>query len=587
MSIEDKLNKPNSGLRNVLGKTLLYATMIGGALGILAPRASAQQTAKVEFFDGNGKPVVFIVPETGSNVPVPSFSCDFSNGTAQKFSLINVDNSIHTGYIKITDSSGNASYIAQYAVGTVSGFVYNTDMDLMETSTGGVTGLGTYTYTASGQVFSVGVLAATPTKSFEIPIKNDQANGLLTALAFVNTSKNPSNYRFTLAKPNGTVIDQFYTTLPAMGQAALYPFTMTSKQLDVYDTLHVDCEYDCAPMTLTQTYNSFSATPVNTTPSGTSSGPSLKLVDFFVGGTNIGSVKPSDMPPVTNATVTYTNLSTRTSTVFQVNSDGNVGFIPNGSSTPVFLPSGTYERVITAPGFVTEHRNVTMPDTTEIAPIMDNVRFNVNLEAAQWVGNGTGINFFTATDQVWQCYFNTTGLDMSTSINKVIRDGFKHWVNYILPQQGISTKYIENNNTPIPTNHDATTIPDYTFVVYRSNKTDSIIWIDGRSDKTTFEIKNIFVDWGSSGSGSAFANASEYPLILGLEDQNVSQTQITNWGLSIIDTMVVDWGVSLFPTSYDLFRFAAKNPNHYGLPKGTSIKLNSSSGNLELYLPNK
>ncbi len=443
MGLEEKIRKP---YKKILS-TAIYTGILSAALGFFPAKANAQQTALVEFIDPTSAPLSLIIPETGSSSPVNQVSYDFSNGNPKKLTLNSADGLLHTGYIRVTPATGQIIIFPQFAVGQDSGFNYTTEVNLIQTADG-VDGKATFKYTVNGQLYTAAVPSSTPMQSFELGIKNNWDTQEFTGIAWVCTAQETCNYRITLTRPDGSLVDQFYTSLNPGTQNAFYPFEKSSNihpgNNTEYLDMKVDCEHATPVVALDQSQNSFTATPV-TTGIGRSSGPTLKLSDFFINGTNIGGAKISDMPPVTNATVTYKNLTSGNSTTFPVNNEGIVKFSPVGSSTPVFLPSGKYDRIISATGFVVEHETISMPDTSEIQALMDNIRFNTKLEAKQWTQDGKfpSTNFFPPSGMELTCYLNTTGMDLvNNSYDSSVHDVFKHWVNYTLPQQGIKTKYI-------------------------------------------------------------------------------------------------------------------------------------------------
>ncbi len=110
--------------------------------------------------------------------------------------------------------------------------------------------------------------------------------------------------------------------------------------------------------------------------------------------------------------------------------------------------------------------------------------------------------------------------------------------------------------------------------------------LQANANESTFELLAVSVDY-SSGT-PPLALSSEYPKIFGLEDQGTNDSVLISDNLSLVDSIIKSGDfVSVYPTSLDMFRFVAKNPDKNGLPRGTSIKIDSSINDYALYLPTK
>ncbi len=583
-------------LRRFLGVALLGGCLAVGGVGggsLLAQDSLASKEALVEFFSPVGEPCEFIIPQSGSLVPTSKVNLSFGRGdSARLLDLDPVDPAkLYVGYARVTLNDGGVKVFPSYAVGN-SG-QWDSILELVKDGTG-VDGKLTFKFFTGSDFFTAGVVARDPMTSFRVPAKYGPVDG--TAVGLVCGSDAGCNVSMTFFDQKGLVFDRVLTRVEANHYDDFYFFEIFKNGLPEYGNVDVVSDGDMYVMAIDQHRHSFTVAPVYGGV-GLANVPGLKLADllegFSDGVTGLGSGDVlAGSPRLAGGRVTYTNVNDpKVSFSYGVNDYGLVSLVPEGFSGPVFLPDGRYERVVSVDGFVPVKRIVRMPDGYEVVPLVDKSRWVPELAKLQWTGGDSGLvntNFFADLDKVYTCYLNTSGMNfVYNTMDKAIRDGFRHWVKYVLPGEGIRTEYVESDMTPLPDinlSNPAKALPDHSFVVYKSDRQTGGTLLGGSFDPDSFTVRNIFVEW-RQGAG-ALGLASEYPALFGKEDSDVTENMLNGWGLKSWETILVDHSSypQMFPTPYDVQDNKIKRVFHKIAP-GTRI-ISDDSGHY-LRMPEK
>jgi hypothetical protein len=533
---------------------------------------SGSSGVSVNFFGNDGKPVEQVIEGNGVGGSVSSFRVNFGSGElAKNFKMVSSGSDApQSGYVVFVPDVGDKVVLPHYVLDGG----YSTSFELFRRDVGaGFDAKLTYEYEVDSNVYSAGVVSSGPVLSFKVPVKNGAGVG--TGVGWVCDGANGCNYSLSFSSSEGALVDHTFMSLKKGEHVAFYPAEKFSKVLPSYGVLQVMSDGYTYPVALDQVGNSYNA--VGVMPGGKGGVPGIRLVDLTRCETGVALKDLGSCPVVAGGEVSYRRLSNSDSFVYLVDESGIVSFVPKGSSGPVNLADGKYERVVNVPGYVVESRVVSMPDSGEIVPLVDSGKWSTKLAARQWNTHYMfpSTNFYYDTSRILKCYFNTTGMDFSVPVNNQIRDSFKQWVDYILPSQGIRTEYIESDNTPLPVwnwSEDYNSaellqhVPDDTFVVYKSSRTKGPVALEGKLDVSNFTVTGVSVEWREGFTG--FSINSEYPQIFGKEDQDVNDDELRSWGLYSAITQIKDSNIpGVYPTGYDYGDNLVKRV----LPRGTQI----------------
>jgi hypothetical protein len=579
MTLEGIVRRGISGLGRFAQSAVLGLTLLGSGYAV-AQSDPQEHDVLLEFLDDNSQPIEFLVPESASATPVSSVGLDFKDSESAKMISLNpVDpQKLYTGHVRVTPKIGEVFDFPQFAEGGDG--QCDTVIDIVKTSTG-FSGRLTYQFNTGSEVFTAALLESRPVTSFRIPSLFGDYDG--TAMGLVCGSDTGCNLSLTFFYTDGSVFDRAFKRMEKGDHRAYYVFEAFSKKIPEYGVLDVVSDGFLYAMALHQHRNSFTVTPVFGGV-GKGSAPGVALVDLLAcppGGADSPDFK--GCPRIGFGDVSFRSVADGSTLVFPVNADGSVSLVPKGGTGPVLLKDGKYERVVSADGYIMMKQNVVMPSQFVMLPMVDGSKINTKLDSVQWNVSSHEIhtNFFAATDKIWKCYLNTSGLTFDDSMMKVVRANYKDWCTRVLPQHGIRTEYIESENTPLPDwdwekRSLKTHVPDYTMVLYQMPINSGIYFLEGKVDEETFEMKGVSVGFGNAYDGGQVAVktiSSEYPMIFGFEDQEVQYQDLIDWGLTPMATIVIDSNSpGVYPTAMDEDRITVKKVLHRYFP-GTRIVL--------------